>query len=315
MLQNKSVLFFCYPFRKYNEFIIDTLTEMGARVTYYSDSPDYKLFRIMPSVIKNYIIKLYNKFILDQIKYTKYDYIFVIKGTYLSNSFLSELKKSNPEAKFILYLWDSLKNYDYSEKIVNFDRVFSFDRNDCEKLKSVVYLPLFYINNFNTNSTDIEKKIDLFFIGGGLSYRRPFLKRLIKNINEYELKCLFYFPSFKDYLRTFIFKEPHFRYLAKPIPHQKFVNILLSSKAVVDIPSPNQVGLTMRTIEVLGSGVKLITTNENIRLEPFFSENNIFVVNRENPIVSMEFLNCNYDSIDMSDYSLNSFLRKIFLSL
>ncbi len=314
-LRNKSVLFFCYPFRGYNKFIIDSLEEMGALVTYYSDSPDYKLFRIMPSQVKNYIIKKYNKYILDKIRYNKYDYIFVIKGTYISNAFLKELKILNPNGKFLLYLWDSLKNYDYSNKISSFDKVFSFDRNDCKQLNTVTYLPLFFISQFKDNQNNIKKRNDLFFIGGGLSYRKPFLERLVKNLNDPELKCLFYFPSFKNYLRTFFSKENHFRYLRKPIPHVKFINEFLSSKAVVDIPSPNQAGLTMRTLEVLGSGIKLITTNEGIVQEPFYDDNNILVVSRENPIVPKDFLNSKSSKIDMSDYSLKSFLNKIFLSV
>lgn len=315
LLRNKSVLFFCYPFRGYNKFIIDSLEEMGAQVTYYSDSPDYKLFRIMPSVIKNYVIKKYDKYILDKIRNNKYDYIFVIKGTYISNAFLKELKILNPNGKFLLYLWDSLKNYDYSNKISSFDKVFSFDRNDCKQLNTVTYLPLFFIPQFNDKQSNFEKSNDLFFIGGGLSYRKPFLERLVKNINDPEIKCLFYFPSLKYYLKSLFLKDPYFIFLRKPIPHEKFIKEFLSSKAIVDIPSPNQTGLTMRTLEVLGSGIKLITTNESIVQEPFYDDNNILVISCDNPIVPKDFLNCKSSKIDMSDYSLKSFLNKIFLSV
>lgn len=49
------------------------------------------------------------------------------------------------------------------------------------------------------------------------------------------------------------------------------------SKAVIDSPQSGQRGLTMRTLEVLGSNRKLITTNGDIVNYDFYDPANIFV--------------------------------------
>lgn len=49
------------------------------------------------------------------------------------------------------------------------------------------------------------------------------------------------------------------------------------SKAVIDSPQSGQRGLTMRTLEVLGSNHKLITTNGDIVNYDFYDPANIFV--------------------------------------
>ncbi|PKP23308.1 MAG: hypothetical protein CVU05_00225 [Bacteroidetes bacterium HGW-Bacteroidetes-21] len=311
ILQNKKILFFCYPFRKYNLHIIDELKKMGADVTYFSDSPDYMLFRKSPSSIKKIIINLYNKHLLNEIREKRFDFVFVIKGEYLSNIFLEKIRLLNPDSKFILYLWDSSTNYNYSDKLVCFDQKLSFDRLDCEKYKDLTYLPLFYIDTFKKKKT-YNLIYDLFSIGGGVYYRKPILKNLIANLNNPDIKCMFYLLSKKDFILGFLKKEKYFRYLFLPISHNKFIEKLFESTAIVDIQHEKQAGLTMRTIEVLASGKKLITTNNHIKEESFYNENNICVINRENPIIPANFLKRKMTPVDMSNYTLHSFLTNIF---
>ena len=69
------------------------------------------------------------------------------------------------------------------------------------------------------------------------------------------------------------------------------------SKAIVDIQHPNQFGLTMRTIETIGSGKKLITTNKDIVNYDFYNPNNICVIDRENPVVPLDFLKSDYQQL------------------
>ncbi|HBS85007.1 MAG: hypothetical protein A2W91_07210 [Bacteroidetes bacterium GWF2_38_335] len=312
VLEHKSVLFFCYPYRKYNKQIITALKDMGADVTYFSDSPKSRFFKILPKSIKVRIINYYYKYILYKIRGKKFDFVFVIKGTFLSVPFLKKIKTLNQDSLFLLYLWDTFKNYNYKDKLDCFDKTFSFDSIDCENFDKLEYLPLFYIKEYQERKKK-EKNIDLFFIGSGVNYRKQILERLIFNLKKEDLKCKFYFPSLNLFIKTIFKKDKYFIYPAKELKHSKFIDELLSSRAVVDIQAINQAGLTMRTIEVLGSGQKLITTNENIIKEPFYNVNNICLINREKPVFPLEFLDSEYIYVDMSAYTLESFLKRIFL--
>ena len=86
------------------------------------------------------------------------------------------------------------------------------------------------------------------------------------------------------------------------------------SKAVLDIQFSSQIGLTMRSIECIGMGVKLITTNTSIRKYDFYNENNILIIDRENPIIDWDFLDKQYEEIEekiYEKYSLKNWIDVI----
>jgi hypothetical protein len=74
------------------------------------------------------------------------------------------------------------------------------------------------------------------------------------------------------------------------IPPEKVNRIVQSAKAVVDIEHPKQRGLTMRTIETLLLGRKLVTTNAEIRNSDLFHESRVCIIDRANPSIPQAFL-------------------------
>jgi len=61
------------------------------------------------------------------------------------------------------------------------------------------------------------------------------------------------------------------------------------SKIVIDIQHPNQTGLTMRTIEAIGSYTKILTTNHDIINYDFYNPNNVLIIDRNNPQFDNDF--------------------------
>jgi hypothetical protein len=57
---------------------------------------------------------------------------------------------------------------------------------------------------------------------------------------------------------------------------------------VLDIQHPRQTGLTMRTLEALGAGKKLVTTNVQVKEYDFYDERQVRVVDRMNPSVGLD---------------------------
>lgn len=92
-------------------------------------------------------------------------------------------------------------------------------------------------------------------------------------------------------------------------------NIMHRSKAILDIQHPAQTGLTMRTIETLGIGRKLITTNTDIVNYDFYNEENILVIDRTNPVIPNSFIEHNAKEVSQQiyqKYSLNGWIEEIF---
>lgn len=83
---------------------------------------------------------------------------------------------------------------------------------------------------------------------------------------------------------------------------------------MIDIQHPKQVGLTMRTIEMLGLRKKLITTNQDIKNYDFYNEDNICIIDRKDILIKKNFFETNYNSNSdayRKNYSLESFVDEI----
>jgi len=94
--------------------------------------------------------------------------------------------------------------------------------------------------------------------------------------------------------------------------------MVTKSKCVVDIHSPHQSGLTMRAIEALGAKRRLITTNNNVKCYDFFDDKNVLIFNMNNPIISLSFLEKDFEPIQdntHTKYSLAEWVMVIFEGL
>ena len=101
----------------------------------------------------------------------------------------------------------------------------------------------------------------------------------------------------------------------RALSSEEVMEVVASSKAVLDIQHPKQTGLTMRTIEMLGVKRKLITTNPAVKEYDFYNPQNILVIDRANPIVNKEFLESLYSPINEKlyyKYSLDGWIEYIF---
>jgi hypothetical protein len=91
--------------------------------------------------------------------------------------------------------------------------------------------------------------------------------------------------------------------------------IFFKSRAIVDIHHPKQRGLTMRTIEALGSKRKLITTNPSVRSYDFYCPQNIHILEDHGESLTPEFFRTPY--VEVSErvyhkYSLDGWLDSVF---
>ena len=79
-------------------------------------------------------------------------------------------------------------------------------------------------------------------------------------------------------------------------------HIVDRSKVILDIEHPKQVGLTMRTIEMIGMNKKIITTNKDIVNYDFYDPENILVISRQNPMIPSSFFENDYKPVKKEVY-------------
>lgn len=254
--------------------------------------------------------------IIRYLQSVKYDFIIVIKGDIMTWSEWGMILDKVVSVK-ILYQWDSMANFDYSEALPIFTRVYSFDRNDSQRCMSIQYLPLFYDHYAIQDVTNNKKnsELDLLFIGIWHSDRLKMLDIVDKQARDHNLKT--YFRVYYPFLTWLYLRIKKGRIMSSPfltfrkISNRKVYDLYNSARCVVDIAHPQQSGLTMRTIECVGCGKKLITTNENIVFEPFYSEDNIQILYHDKPEIDFSFLNKETVYENKKDYSIDSFIKKL----
>jgi hypothetical protein len=73
-----------------------------------------------------------------------------------------------------------------------------------------------------------------------------------------------------------------FKYVYERVDYFDYLNMLNKSRSILDIAQEGQDGFSMRVMEAIFLGKKLVTTNRAILGADFYNENNILVVDLEN---------------------------------
>ena len=327
-LHGKKVLLICPRFFGYESEIKNELVNLGAQVDYFDERPfSSSIAKIANRLnVKFFIkktIKQHYDGILAQSKSRQYDYMLVISPETMDIKFVRDFKALCPNAKTILYLWDSIVNKKNARSILDaFDKAITFDPNDAAVDDRVSFLPLFYISRYDRRTLTLNhgenKSFNVAFIGTAHSDRYTIVNKVLVGLRSSKLSNFIYFYSpskllffmkklLSSELQGISYSEVSFKSLSS----QQIADVLLRANIVIDIEHPKQNGLTMRTIEMLGLQKKLITTNKNVASYDFYHSNNICIVERDRPVITQSFIDCNYEPVDESirtKYSLKQWL-------
>lgn len=247
-----------------------------------------------------------------------YDFFLCINGVSFSSYLMKHIKKINPKIRTSLYIWDSDKYRDYFRSVPFFDACFSFDWGDCFNNKNVTFLPFFWKP---VNKPINELKYDVSIIGSAHDGRERIVSSVEKQLKrDGHINYMFriYVPkdtlkekkSFYNRIKLYIKKtvlgsnrtkddllknlywDEDF-IVHETIPTSDVMKTIMQSKCVLDTDRGIQTGTTPRLIWALAYGKKIITTNSSIHNTPFYTEQQIQIIDRNNPIVDVSFLKDN----------------------
>lgn len=308
-------------FYNYEQSIKKELEKQGHNVTLISDSSKNNNLnvRLFSKRIVSFLNRKSQQKVLKSIDLDSFNIILVIVGRFLSNYFFETIKKENMQAKFILYLWDDIARVKNFNLIKNYyDLIYTFDFNDSLNF-GINFLPLFYPNEFKKNH-EYEKKYHLYGSFSNHSDRINVIQKVVKQFVFDNM--LFYvnlglYGYFKRIIKSQHKKDNYInviKYIPTPISKKSNIKLMNESIAVLDIQFEGQNGLTIRTLESLACQNKLITTNQNVKFYDFYNENNIFILDRNNPIINPDFFNSKFEVIEyeiLSKYSIASWSNVI----
>jgi hypothetical protein len=313
----------------YSKQIKEEMQSLGAKVIVFNDKPNDRFLEKVLGRIKfqPYIKNVLEKYYSDEIKgisNKNVDYVLSIRGEYTPTGALQKMRDTFPNAKLILYMWDSIENNKGIEKKWSFyDEIWTFDRKDYLEHQDVLkFRPLFYCEKVLPHEVgEKDKRYDLAFIGTGHGDRISIIKEIEKqckhnNIDFYyyiyvpHILVYFYNKIFNRYYKNVKMSDVHFDIL----PLDEVYRIYNNSNCILDVESLTQTGLTMRTIEIVGLKKKLMTTNKDIENYDFYSSGNFEIFNRNDVKISKDFFEKKYVELQgdlYKKYSLKSWVLEV----
>ena len=316
--RNKRILFIGTGFFDYEDSILQELRNRGAIVYYFSTVlttfHTKLLIRIghaekCADVLSNQILKMISSQPDD------IDLIFIIKAENFLRCHIELLKEKYPNTPKILYLWDSLNRLPNKNLLLNsFANIQTFDRRDANEY-NLKFRPLFcrIIDEVKTPA-----KFDLSFVGSDHTIRYSLLKKLSHQLDKADLSYKFVLRIgrlsyvIKRYYSHQISNHTKKWFITNPLKYSEYINISKQSNVILDIANPMQSGLTIRSVEAMGLGKKILTTNNDIE-NYNINKNNYCIIDPENPKLEIDFLK-DYCKIryTLDTYRLEQFIDDIF---
>ena len=229
-------------------------------------------------------------------------HVLIIKGEAIHQSVISYMRELFPNARFILYFWDSITNLPGAAAISHlFDVTITFDYKDSVE-QGWKFFPLFAGNYtlYSRGCLDSPEtptpSYDWSFVGAIHSDRILVIDKLCRSSSSHRNYYIFLYAQTFFHLILHSIRHPFAFLRLKKYIHMNTLDpgllsdIYSESRCVLDIHHPCQTGVTMRTVEALLSGKKVATTNVNALNLSISDSSRISVIDRARPTVSSEFI-------------------------
>jgi hypothetical protein len=216
--------------------------------------------------------------ILETERGREYDLVLFIQVHQMRREILKAFRSEFGAAKFHLYNWDSIDNHDYRPYIDLFDSVLTFDPVDAAR-ERVEYLPLFCLRGFQNLDKIEQQEKSVYFVGNlGKISRYAAFRSFMDYCNRQGIRLRSHLVSTPPILLKVLRGGYWPRGLTyKSIDHDEFIDMMERSTATFDFANHKQSGYTMRVIENLCAGKKIITNNTRVLHEKFYSPDRFFV--------------------------------------
>ena len=302
----KRVLIIMPEFYSYQAEIKKLLDGWGAVSFIYSEQPaefEYLIRKNIKAVLNKAHLDSaidmfagFNKKLLEKIRaeVKTCDYLLVIRGNILSEETVETIKREilAPDGHSTYYTWDYLDTLYHKGNLGRlFDERYSFDSVDVKKRDDYKLLPLFYVDAYDVSRSNEagaageadEKKYDFCYIASFTPFRHDCMKQILEKNPDARIYAKLYWRE--NVYNAKKIKDPKMvknlnmdLITFTPFTNEQIRDIAMASRCIIDITHEKQNGLTMRTIETIGMGQKLVTNNEHIAEYDFYRPGNISVL-------------------------------------
>ncbi len=298
-LAGRKVLLIGIGFYDYEAAIANEFRHLGAQVQVEDERPPALRNRLAPLRRKFLPISIgeHSRYLGQLLKRVRQsgplDYILIIKGELLDSAFIAALREAQPNARIVSYQWDSMERYpELVERQSLFDRVLTFDHADNARYPNFVLRPTFFRPEVvdATHAATGVPPVDFCFVGWLHHDRLQQVEILRRQIRELGLSSFFYlFTGLRTALELKLTGRGEDVYW-RPLPFARYAEQIAACSIIIDLPHPQQTGLTMRALEAVGTGKKMVTTSRDVALYDFYSPEQFSIIDAQNPRIDPTFL-------------------------
>jgi hypothetical protein len=233
----------------------------------------------------------------------------IIFDGHVRTEFLKWIRKNNPKKRIILWLWNTVaevENNLHLEGIPDGMEIWSYSEYDCKKYN------LSYNTTFFWDKKDkIEDEIvqDLYFIGKDKG-RLQKVKYIASVCNERKINFTYHI------VKTHKYSLPKKEYKSS-ISYLEVQKNIAKSKAILDIQVSKTAGPSLRALEAVFYGKKLVTDDKNVKTFKFYNKNNIFIIGEDDLNELKAFLDSPVVPIreeDVEYYNVRNWLARFYLT-
>lgn len=311
------LLFFGLDYHTYTRSIIAEMEALGASVTYVDIQPRNLFFKVVRTVAR----PVYEKYLelnhaaaIRASEGVAYDKVIFLQAHQISLENLARLREVQKKADFTLYNWDALAIHDYRPQVPFFDRVLTFDLKDAQE-HGYGYLPLFCQRSMQNLRRDRAQSQTIFMVGNIVKPQR------YTAVQAFRSYCDENGLIFRQHLKItpVVWAELMSAGVhptgctLRSIEPNAFREMIETSLGVFDFANHEQSGQTMRMMENLCTGKKIVTNNTWVKLESFYSPDRIHVFDGFDFSGVADFLHIPLadPGADFSEYHIQNFTRQL----
>lgn len=262
---NKSILFY----KNYQE-------NCGAE-TIYGDLS--KVTKVIRSIVEKWLPSFAPLFYSKAFRHVgQRDDSIIIFDSKLTVNAANYIKKKYPNLRVIYWFWNHVYDPNRIERLSKDIEIWTYDPVDAEKYNLKLNTQFFF-PELVTQTVHAEKKYDCIFVGAdkGRAKIIAACKNLLDGLG----------------LNNFFLVANTSKYKTNPnrISYGEVLSLVKSSKCVVDLVPEVQTGLSLRPLEALFFGKKLITNCTSIKKHPLYNKTNIFILGEDSDADLLQFIN------------------------
>lgn len=219
--------------------------------------------------------------------------------------YIEWIHEKYPHSKIIL----SYENR--ANKTINPDAVpsyvikWSYDMEDCNEY-SMHWMTPSFLGEYKRECSPIPK-YDVLYVGRDKG-RAEYLLQLEKELKEIGLKTYFHICADRQYLKL---KK---KYYKKLLSYDEYLELLVDSRAILNIVPEGQRSVTQREMEAVFDGIKCITNNLGVKDFELYDKSVFFILGEDNIKCLPLFLNVApkaYDTELLKQYDFKNRIEKM----